>query len=118
MENGSITNEYINAMIGNVKGFGPYIVICPYVAIPHAQSQAGVHRLGMSFLKLEEEVCVLDNPQKPVKVFITLAAIDNHTHLRALAQLSNILTNEDTREQLLACSSVEDVMELIDMEEA
>ena len=118
LENGSITNEYINAMIGNVKGFGPYIVICPYVAIPHAQSQAGVHRLGMSFLKLEEEVCVLDNPQKPVKVFITLAAIDNHTHLRALAQLSNILTNEDTREQLLACSSVEDVMELIDMEEA
>lgn len=117
LENGSITKDYINAMIGNVKGFGPYIVICPYVAIPHAQNQAGVHKLGMSFLKLEKEVCVLDNPQKPVKVFITLAAIDNHTHLRALAQLSNILTNEDTREQLLACSSVEDVMELIDMEE-
>lgn len=117
LDNGSITKDYINAMITNVKGFGPYIVICPYVAIPHAQNQTGVQKLGMSFLKLEKEVCVLDNPQKPVKVFITLAAIDNHTHLRALAQLSNILSNEDSREQLIACSSVEDVIQLIDMEE-
>ncbi|WP_313154831.1 BglG family transcription antiterminator [Lacrimispora sp.] len=117
LENGSITEDYINAMIDNVKGFGPYIVICPYVAIPHAQNNTGVHMLGMSFLKLDEEVCVLDNPQKPVKVFITLAAIDNHTHLRALAQLSNILTNEETREQLVACSSAEDVIKLLDMEE-
>lgn len=71
----------------------------------------------MSFLKLEEEVCVLDNPQKPVKVFITMAAIDNRTHLRALAQLSNILTNEDTREQFVACNSVEDVIKLLDIDE-
>ncbi len=117
LENGSITEDYINAMIDNVKGFGPYIVICPNVAIPHAQNKTGVNKLGMSFLKLEKEVYVLDNPQKPVKVFITLAAIDNHTHLRALAQLSNILTNEVTREQLIACNSTEDVIKLIDMEE-
>ncbi|WP_313183915.1 BglG family transcription antiterminator [Lacrimispora sp.] len=117
LENGSITKAYINAMIDNVKGYGPYIVICPYVAIPHAQNQTGVNKLGMSFLKLEEEVCVLDNPQKPVKVFITMAAIDNHTHLRALAQLSNILTNEDTREQFLACNSVEEVLQLLDIDE-
>ncbi|WP_186424020.1 BglG family transcription antiterminator [Lacrimispora celerecrescens] len=117
LENGSITKDYINAMIDNVRGFGPYIVICPYVAIPHAQNQSGVNKLGMSFLKLEEEVCVLDNPQKPVKVFITMAAIDNHTHLRALAQLSNILTNEETRKQFVACNSVEDVIKVLDIDE-
>ena len=35
VEDGSVKNSYIDAMIANVEKFGTYIVIAPKVAMPH-----------------------------------------------------------------------------------
>lgn len=118
LDNGAIDEVYIQAMIDNVKEHGPYIVLCPYVAIPHAQNKEGVNKLGMSYLKLENEVNVLDDPEKPVKLLITLAAIDSETHLKALAQLSNILSDTEKREELVAAASLDKVLAMIEAAEA
>lgn len=115
LENGTIEESYVEAMISNVKTHGPYIVICPMIAIPHAENKTGVLKLGMSFLKLKKAVNILDNPEKAVQVLITLAAIDNKTHLKALAQLSNLLSEAKSREALIACRTTEEVLKLLEI---
>ncbi|PFA63057.1 hypothetical protein CN378_18660 [Bacillus sp. AFS015802] len=109
----SIRPDYVDAMITNVKELGPYIVIAPNIAIPHARPETGVEQLGMSFLRLEEPVYFSEKEKHRAQLIIVLAAIDNQTHLKALAQLTELLSNESNVERLIAASDQETVIELI-----
>lgn len=110
---GSIQQSYIEAMIENVEKLGPYIIIHPEIAIPHARPENRVQRLGMSFLKLEEPTYLLNDEKNRVKIFICLAAIDSTTHLKALAQITKLLSNKESLQQLFHAKHKEEVLSLI-----
>ncbi|MEK3857229.1 BglG family transcription antiterminator [Cytobacillus sp. FSL H8-0458] len=109
----SISRNYIDAMIENVKEMGPYIVIAPGIALPHARPEAGVNKLGMSFLQLKESCAFSEKPEHQVRLFFVLAAIDNETHLKALSQLSKMLSDSDNLEKLQNADTAADVLEII-----
>ncbi|SFF57691.1 transcriptional antiterminator, BglG family [Halobacillus alkaliphilus] len=109
----SIQEEYVQAMINTVHELGPYVVIAPGIAIPHARPEAGVERLGMSFLRLKEPVYFSEKEKHRAQLVIVLAAIDNQTHLKALAQLTEMLSNEDNVEKLIAADDQETIIEII-----
>ncbi|MEI2664192.1 BglG family transcription antiterminator [Rossellomorea sp. LJF3] len=113
VEQQSIRPDYVEAMITNVKELGPYIVIAPNIAIPHARPETGVEQLGMSFLRLEEPVYFSEKEKHRAQLIIVLAAIDNQTHLKALSQLTELLSNEGNVEKLIAANDQETVIELI-----
>ncbi|MCF6409503.1 BglG family transcription antiterminator [Pseudalkalibacillus salsuginis] len=109
----SIRTGYVDAMIENVKELGPYIVIAPRIAIPHARPEAGVERLGMSLLRLKEPVHFSSQTKHQAQLIIVLAAIDNQTHLTALAQLTELLSNEQNVDRLILSEDRKSVVELI-----
>ncbi|MCS0788604.1 BglG family transcription antiterminator [Cytobacillus firmus] len=109
----SISQHYIEAMIENVNEMGPYIVIAPGIALPHARPEAGVNKLGMSFLQLKESCAFSEKPEHQVRLFFVLAAIDNETHLKALSQLSKMLSDSDNLEKLQNAEKAADVLEII-----
>ncbi|WP_281975297.1 BglG family transcription antiterminator [Halobacillus litoralis] len=109
----SIQTDYVQAMIDNVDELGPYVVIAPGIAIPHARPESGVERLGMSFLRLKEPVYFSEKEKHRAQLVIVLAAIDNQTHLKALAQLTEMLSNEDNVERLIAADDRKTVIEVI-----
>ncbi|WP_173915292.1 BglG family transcription antiterminator [Halobacillus sp. Marseille-Q1614] len=109
----SIKPHYVQAMIDNVNELGPYIVIAPGIAIPHARPETGVEQLGMSFLRLKEPVYFSEKEKHRAQLIIVLAAIDNQTHLKALAQLTELLSEEDNVEKLISASDSKTVIDLI-----
>jgi mannitol operon transcriptional antiterminator len=113
LNDGAITNVYIRAMIDTLVKMGPYIVVSPKVAIPHARPEDGVNRLGMSLLRLEKSVPFSDQETHDVQLIIVLAAIDGEAHLKALSQLTNMLSDKDTKEKLIAGDQKERIFELI-----
>ena len=52
VKNGTIEERYIDGMIETVKNLGPYIVIAPGVALPHARPEDGVIEPSMSLVTL------------------------------------------------------------------
>ncbi|MEC3883219.1 BglG family transcription antiterminator [Halobacillus sp. HZG1] len=105
--------DYVQAMIDNVNELGPYIVIAPGIAIPHARPEAGVEQLGMSLLRLKDSVYFSDKEKHRAQLVIVLAAIDNETHLKALAQLTELLSDEKHVERLISAEETEQVIDLI-----
>lgn len=94
-KDGSIENRYIDAMIDTVKKMGPYIVIAPGIAMPHARPEAGAKRIRIGLLKLKNPV-VFGNPEyDPVDIVIFLCAVDNSSHIRVLAEFMQLLEDED-----------------------
>jgi transcriptional antiterminator/mannitol/fructose-specific phosphotransferase system IIA component (Ntr-type) len=111
VQKGCVKEQYVQAMIDSIHELGPYVVLAPKVAIPHARPDDGVHQLSMSFLRLEEGV--LFPQQKKVHLLFVLAAVDSESHLLALAQLSEMLSDEAEIEKLIQAQTPEEVMQMI-----
>lgn len=106
---GCITQEYVNAMIENVKVNGSYIVIMPNVALPHSHSDKGVIKTGVSILKLKEPVLYPDN--KPVQLIIAFGANDNEQHMAMLSMLADILMDDQKLEQIMSTDSSQTIQQ-------
>lgn len=113
LEEGVIEENYVDAMIESVHQNGPYIVLKDFFALPHAQAGNGVNEMGMALLTLDEPVDLKGNP---VKIFMVLAAVDSNSHLEALAELSNLLMDDEIYEVFIS-GDLEQINEIIKGEE-
>jgi transcriptional antiterminator/mannitol/fructose-specific phosphotransferase system IIA component (Ntr-type) len=114
LANKSIKESYIEAMISNVEKLGPYIVIAPKIALPHARPEDGVNKVGMSFLRIKEGCSFTEKPEHRVNLLFVLAAIDNETHLKALSQFSMMLSNPENITKLEQAETTDEVLAVIE----
>jgi len=111
LQQNKIEKRYIQAMIDSIEQHGPYVVLTPKVAIPHARPSDGVNELSMSLLVLQKPVYFgLD---KAVYVIIILAATDHSTHLQALVDLTQVLQEPSQIDNIIGCKRAECVMDKI-----
>lgn len=113
LNKGFVTSKYIQDMIDNVNINGPYIVIVPGIAMPHAKNEGGgVVKTGISLLKLTKPVFY---PQeKEVQTIIVLAAEDSSGHLDLISDLSSILIDEDIMDSFNHSISEEEIIDLLE----
>lgn len=104
-----ISQSYIDAMIQNVIEFGPYIVIMPNLAIPHAQTGAGVFKNGLALLNLEQPVIFPDN--STVKLLIVLAARDSDTHMEVISELTDIIMDDEIMDTIFKAQAADQILE-------
>lgn len=105
-----INENYIYKMIENINRLGPYIIITERIALPHALPNDGVHKTGMSMLKLIEPVDLMG---ESINIFIILASYDNEEHLKALTQLTDILSDPKQKEKLISAKGNKEIFQLI-----
>lgn len=91
LANEDIEKKYVDAMIDAVHEYGPYMVLADNFALMHSRPENGVLNTSMSLITTKN---TLDMEGKPVKVFLILAAKDNESHIKALSQITEILSNE------------------------
>jgi len=115
LEKGFITSKYIQDMIDNVNINGPYIVIVPGIAMPHARNEGGVIKTGVSFLKLKNPV--LYPEEKAVNILFVLAAKDSDGHLDLISDLSSMLMDEDIMSKFRNAENENEIIELIKLAE-
>ncbi|MDR2663785.1 MAG: PTS sugar transporter subunit IIA [Treponema sp.] len=114
IDEGVIDPGYADEIIGAVREHGPYIVLMPGFALPHAMKNSEhAHGTAIAFMKLAEPVSFdADNPEKDASVFFTLAAVDNEEHLKNMRKLWKMLTDEALCAELREVASVEGLLEL------
>lgn len=113
-EQGRIEQSYIDAMIQNVHELGPYIVIAPRVAMPHARPENGVHARGISVVTLKQPVAFSDDPAHTVSLVVCLAAVDADSHLKLLQTVSGWLADESVLNDFIEADSTEELQHRLD----
>lgn len=114
---GAVEPRYVEAMIQMVREMGPYIVIAPGIALPHARPEDGVKKACMSLVTLSPPVNFGNKCNDPVKLVIAFGTTDNKTHIDALAKLAKLLGDSTKVEDLKRASSPEELLKLIDSKE-
>lgn len=89
------------------------------VAIPHAKLQ-GVDRIIAALARSKEGIDFGSIDGQPVMLFFVLISGVNTagTHLKALAKISRLLKNDETREALISCNCSVEMYEIVSREES
>ena len=112
LEQGFIEETYVEAMIDSVVEYGPYIVIAPNIAMPHARPEAGTNKVGFAITVLEDAVSFSDQPEHQARLMVTLSCVSADTHLKMLQALVEILGDDALVEKIMTASSKEEILEI------
>lgn len=107
-EHGYVEPRYKEEIISNVENMGPYIVIADNIALPHARPEQGAISTQISVTLFRQNV-IFDGKDMPARLFITLAAKDSNSHLDALMEISELLSDETIVKKILESSDEEEL---------
>jgi len=112
LDTGAITAGYIEEMKDTVRQLGPYVVIAPGIALLHSRPTPNVLRVCMSLVTLKPPVAFGHPHNDPVEIAVALGGIDESSHIDALAQIADILSEPDKVDTIRAAQSIEDILAL------
>ena len=113
LQDGSVEERYIDAMIEAVNEFGPYIVIEKGIALSHARPEEGVIKNGLALSVLKTPVCFGNEANDPVKLVISLSALDGETHLELIGELAELIMSDETMDRIFQCTDKQELLELV-----
>lgn len=94
IENGAIEEKYIDAIFKSHQELGPYYVLAPGIAMPHARPEEGANEIGLSLLVVKNGVVFNSIENDPVYVIFMLSAKDSNSHIELISSLADLLDNE------------------------
>lgn len=114
-KSGAITENYYNAIIENTEKYGPYYIIVPGVAMPHARPEAGVKKDSFSLVTLKEPVIFeMDGAKEEVYILVTLAATSSENHNEfGIVQVADLFEDEENVERIKIAKNIEEILNLM-----
>ena len=110
---GLVEPSYVDAMVNSVHEMGPYIVLAPGVAMPHARPEAGAKRVGTALVTLDKPVNFGSPANDPVKVAVFLCAPNKDEHIQLLTDIATIIDDDDFLDAAAHFESIDDVLEYV-----
>ena len=92
---GLCEHRYIDAIIENHKTIGPYFVIAPGIAMPHAKPENGVLKTGYAVITLAKAVEFGDDENDPVDILVFAGAANREEHNQeAVPEIAELCDSE------------------------
>lgn len=113
IKNDVINIDYIKAIYSSHEAVGPYYVLAPRIAMPHARPEEGALKMGLSLLVVKNGVNFDSEENDPIYLIILLAAKDNDSHIEMIASLSELFFNEENINEIISCNDTEEIYEFI-----
>jgi PTS system ascorbate-specific IIA component len=114
IRDGAIDATYITSMVDCINKYGPYIVIAPDVAMPHAQGGGtGVHETSMALMKVEQPVHFSASPEHDARLLFVLASVDSDSHMDMLQALVEEISDEAFLARLLDVHDMDELKQLV-----
>lgn len=114
LEQDIIVPDYLTAIIRQHHQLGPWYVLAPGLAMPHARPEEGAKGLGLSLLKLEQGVSFGAGEFDPVNLIIMLAAPDKHSHIEMISALAELFSSDTALEELHQAKTREEIKNIIE----
>ena len=100
---------YTEAMIDVVRDMGPYIVLAPGLAMPHARPEMGAKQVGTALVTLEKPIDFGSPENDPVSVAVFLCAPNKEEHIQLLTDIATLFEDEEFLDAVVNFESIEDV---------
>jgi len=109
----TITEEYVEAIFNSHQELGPYYVLAPGLAMPHARPEQGAIKNGLSLLHIKQGVSFNAEENDPIYVVIMLCALSGDEHINMITALAEIFSDDERLSALLKASTMETIQTVI-----
>lgn len=109
---GLVKSTYVEAMVSAMESSGPYFVIAPGLAVPHARPEYGAISAGLGVLVLSQPVEFGSTNNDPVDILIPLASGSSDKHIEVLASLASFLSQPGILEKMRKAKNSSEVRRL------
>jgi transcriptional antiterminator/mannitol/fructose-specific phosphotransferase system IIA component (Ntr-type) len=106
----SIESCYLERMVNKIQFEQPYIMLVDGLIIAHAGIDDGVNKVAMSLLKLSERINICGYMQ--ADLIVVLATNNPQKHLKALAQLNELLEFHEGATRIRNAKNSNEIWEL------
>jgi PTS system ascorbate-specific IIA component len=113
LQDGVITPNYLTAIFHQQEKLGPYFVLAPGIAMPHARPEEGASALGLSLLKIHQGVNFHSADNDPVQVVVMLSAPDGNSHIELISQLAELFSDNQAMEALFHAKDKRQIEDII-----
>lgn len=118
-DRGVCTEGYLQTIIKKCEDNGPYIVIAPGIAMPHARPEEGALKLGYGIVTLKNPVSFKDPDNDPISLLIYMAAPSVKEHNEeAVSQIADICDEEDIVNAIIKAGSDDEIITILESVEA
>lgn len=102
--------RYGDAIVSMTEELGPWYVLAPGLAMPHARPEEGVKRDGFALVTLATPVAFGSDGNDPIDILITLAATSAKTmNEESIVQVATLFDDEERIERIRAARSRADL---------
>ncbi|WP_257017748.1 PTS sugar transporter subunit IIA [Serratia fonticola] len=112
-QSGACSPEYVAAMVASYQEFGPYFVIAPGLAMPHARPEQGAIKAQLSLVRLREPIAFGHTENDPVQVLLGLSATSSDRHIHLIQHIVTLLADENNLHTLMNSRNPEQLYHLI-----
>ncbi len=109
----TMTEAYIDAIFNSHQELGPYYVLAPGLAMPHARPEQGAIKNGLSLLHIKQGVSFDAEENDPIYVVIMLCALSGDEHINMITALADIFSDDERLSALQKASSIEEIQRVI-----
>lgn len=113
MDSGYIGKDYLDAIFKNIDKFGPYFDFGFGVAVPHARPEFGVKNTGVSLLKLNHKVNLINSFAHPIELIVTFCSVDYTSHINILKEISSIFGDREKLNKIKRAMTKDKILEII-----
>lgn len=113
INNKFIEPRYVDAIIKSHEKIGPYYVLGPGIAMPHARPEDGVNQLSLGLTVIKQGIEFGSEGNDPIKLLIVLAATDSNSHIGAIAKLAELFDNQEDINSIMQSENVDDILKII-----
>ncbi|WHY77353.1 PTS sugar transporter subunit IIA [Neobacillus sp. WH10] len=110
---GVVEEGYIEAMVRSYHENGPYFVLAPKIALPHARPEDGVKEASVSFISLKHSIVFGNTANDPVQFVFALGASSSEEHLTLLKKLMLLLNSKENVEKLAEIHTYKELHNII-----
>lgn len=118
VKSGAVEARYYDRIVECIKEMGPYIILAPGLAMPHARPEDGVIRTAFSLVTFDTPIH-FEGEDDPIRMMVALAGSDSDKHMEGLMEITQILEDEDSEtgvniQKFLDCNTEAEVFAVID----
>ena len=113
LQRGVITADYLTAIFRQHQALGPYFVLAPGIAMPHARPEEGAKALGLSLLKINQGVHFQSEDNDPVFIVVMLSAPDSSSHIEMISQLAELFSDSEAMGKLFLAQTKRQIEDVI-----
>jgi len=115
VKNGHARQSYVDGMIRLATSLGPYIVMTPGIAIPHARPEDGAIDVGVAAVKLATPIDFGNQENDPVHLVLAFCTPNADAHIEVLSKIAECLEREDLIDQIQQTQTEQEIAALFNL---